>query len=804
MNLSCRNYVLLLLLIFFQPSLNGQGLQVTGRITSLKTTQPLASATISFIPVAGKTINEITDRDGRFTIHLPVEGYYNFRVSFSGYRPYQRDSIYITRSLLSSLSFDADLALAETTLQNVEVKAARPFLTQTADKIIIDPAASPVAAGGNAYDLLLAAPGLMEQNSNLQFRGKPVNVLINGRNANLSGDDLKTFLGSMPANSIEKIEILPNPSAAYDAQGASVINIRLAKNKNFGTGGSVSAGIGAGRYLRGNGGLSLNYRNKKLNLYGGLDYVHNAQYYDNLSQRILPGELNIFEKEYETRYRNNQSGKIGLDYDINKNSTAGFLVTDYVNFRDRDLSNTSRLDYALATNNNSSTVSTTGFARLSSLSINTFYKTKIDTLGKELTVNVNYFNYDKNWNDDFVTRFYSAAGAENKTPYLLHDDSPTFNFVGSVTADYTQAGKIHQFEAGAKATYSRNDNNVRWQYNDAGAWQTDIGKTNHFIYSENIYAAYLNYKWQQKKYTIQTGVRAEHTETEGNLVTLGQVNKKNYSNLFPNILIRYEKSANTQYGISYRKSIQRFGYDIVNPFIIYQSQYAYYQGNPAIQPMILHNVELSHTWKNTLFTSISYTYIKDAINTIFRQNDSTKLIINTTENLSSAHIYNASLTWVKTWLKGKWTSTVTTGALYSQYKSAAASIQLQNAKLTGFMNINQALRFNKGFSAEIAGYYYSPVASGVYLQAHQWNLNLGLAKDIMQKKGNLKLNVRDPFNIQEVNFDVQYQQINTHYHYKTESRFINLVFTYKFGSSTIKAAKSRKTGIEDEKSRMGN
>jgi len=791
--------------LFSKSTLYGQQLlQVSGKVSDAKSNLPLKNATVSFKTTTGKYKYEITDAQGVFIIQLPGEGIYNLQINFTGYQTFKKDSIAINHQTLSSLSLNAAMDYIEKTLQNVTITAPRQFITQTADKIVLDVSNSPVAAGGNAYDILLAAPGLIEQNNNIRFRGKSVNVLINGRPSNMTGDDLKNFLSSMPANSIEKIEILPNPSAKYEAQGGSVINIQLAKNKNFGTNGSVTTGIGTGRYTRYNDGLTLNYRNKKVNLYGGLDYMHNAQYYDEGSQRVLPAGLNINESQYEIRYRNNFSVKTGLDYDINKNNSIGFLVTDYVNFRDRRLSNNSVLDYTVSAADSSSKVFTDGFARFASLSVNAFYKKKIDSTGKELTINADYFNYNKNWNDDFSTHFYTQSGYEYATPYLLHDYSPANNSVKSITADYVQPGKKNKWEAGIKTSFSKTDNNVLWQYIEASNWKTDAGKTNHFIYTEDIYAAYINVKRQIKKYNVQLGLRAEHTALKGESATLNQVNSRDNTNLFPNIGVTYAKSDKVQYSFNYRKSIQRFGFDVVNPFVVYQSQYSYYQGNPAILPMIMHSFEFSHSWKYQLFTNISYTYIKDAINLVYHQDDATRLIINSMDNLSSASVYNATLTWMKSFFKGKWTTTSTAGSFYAKYSSTSKDIQLQNAKVTGYLNINNAFHFKKGLSAELSGYYYSPIASGVYQQKSFWSMSAGMSKNILKDKCSIKLNIKDIFNTQTITYDVQYQNISSQYREKTESRFLNLVLTWKFGNNKVKAVNRRTTGIEEEKSRMGN
>ncbi len=772
---------------------------ISGTVKDSTSLQPLRDATISFKNKGGKVLNELTNDKGIFIFAAIPAGVYAVTINFTGYTTYKEDSVKISHA---SKFFSFILSAADKTLRGVTVTSSKPYITQTIDKITINVEASPIAAGSNAYDVLLSSPGVIEQNNSIQFRGKPVNVLINGRQSNLSGEELKNFLGSMPANGIEKIEILPNPSVKYDAQGGSVINIKLAKNKNVGTNGTITAGLGGGRYGRYNSGLSLNHRNKKINLYGSYDYMHNAQYYANTSNRIVSPMQNITEDEYEVRYRNNHSARLGLDYDIDKRNSIGFLVTGFANYRDRALNNVSVLDYQSSAADSFSTVNTTGFARFASPSVNAYYKTAFDSTGKELTLNANYFNYNKKWDDQFLTKFYDGGGAEYLTPFLLRDNSPANNIVKTFTADYVQPGKNGNWEAGLKTAFSMTDNDVLWEYQDAGSWKTDAGKSNRFIYKENIYAGYINYQRTIKKYSLQAGLRLEHTESTGESVTLNKINERNYTNLFPNIGVQYAQSQNSQFGITYRKSIQRFGFDVVNPFIVYQSQYSYYQGNPGIKPMIMHSVELSHSWKYQLFSSLSYTYVKDAINMVLRQDDLTKLLINSYDNLSSANFYNASLTWTKTFLKGKWTTTNSAGLFYYTYRSASADIQLQNSQASGYISGNNIFRFKKGFTVELSGFYTGPSAYGAFKQKSLYRLNAGVAKEIMKKKGNLKLNLNDIFNSYKIKYDAVYVNLNGSFVNKIESRFANLVFAYKFGNGKVKAARNRKTGIEDEKGRM--
>ncbi len=690
--------------------------------------------------------------------------------------------------------------LKQKELKEVVVSAAKPYITQTNDKITLNVAQSPLAAGGNAWDIILRAPGVTEQNGSITYNGKTVNVFINGRPTALSGDDLKNLLVNMQANGVDKVEIIPNPSAKYDAQGGSIINIHLLKNQAYGTNGSFTAGMGAGRYARGNTGLSLNYRNKKLNMYGSYDYAYNRQYYDYLTTRLLNPATTVNEQEYELRTRNNHAYKWGLDYDIDKNTSVGILLRGSANYRDRSVTDQSVVS-RLSGKDSSSAVFTHGYARFLNSTANMYFKKTLDANGRELVINGDYLDYRKGWTDDFDTHYYDDAGWEYMNPFLLRDRSPAQNSIRSATADYTHPAKTGKWEAGLKTTFTTTDNDVLWLQQVNNTWKTDSGKTNHFIYHENINAAYLNFSKTIKKYSVQLGLRAEQTVTKGELVAQGLINCHNYFNLFPNVAIQYNPSKTQQFGFNYRKSIQRFGFDYVNPFIVYHSQYAYSVGNPAIVPMMLHSFELAYSWKNQVFARAGYTRLVKVLGPTYTQDTATQAVISSYGNLHNADVYTATLTCIKSLFKGKWTSTNTLGSFYARYSVDASNET--NARVTGYITTNNAFLLSKKIKGELTGYYYTPIAVGVYQQKSMYMASMGISSAIMNGKGTLALNLSDIFNSLRIKNNVQYQQVNMQYNNKTETRFINLVFTWRFGNTKLKAVKNRKTGIEDEKNRMG-
>ena len=771
-----------------------------GQVTDSLSKQALPHATIQLQGITDTAFRHstLTDAAGKFVFTEVPQGVYALQVQYIGYKTYIRDSLRIVPGHIQE-PLQIVLPLAGKSLSSVTVTASKPYIEIEADKLVLNIASSPVAAGSNGYDVLAAAPGITEDNNALQFRGKPVTVLINGRPSHLSGEALKQMLSGMPANSIEKIELISNPSARYDAQGGAVVNIRLAKNKNYGTNGTLTAGAGTGRYGRYNGGISLNNRYKNRNLYGSYNYNHSTVYQENRTDRILPSAT-IQEDEYGLRYRDNHSYQLGLDYDINKKNFLGILIKGYVNDQRRRVENGTFYDHTNLADS-SSAVFTKGNARYASPSVNVFYRSVLNNKGKEISVNADYFSYKKSWNSHFTTRYYDEEGVEYTDPYLLKDHSPSDIDVWAFSADYIHPSKIGKWETGIKSTLSTTDNNTEWHFRDGANWKTDFGKTNHFIYKETIHAGYLQYSkmWKQK-YQLQAGLRAEYTVAEGNSVSQQLVNRNSYWNLFPTVSFLYMQSASKQWMAAYRKSINRYGFDFVNPAILYQSQYSYLQGNPYLRPQLDHSVELMFIYKYQWIAALNYMHSRQALAPVYRSDGN--LLISSYDNLGQYNIATLTLTLNKT--IGKiWTTVTTLGEFYIDIQTKGQ--ENSTRAFSTYLNTKNTIRLPKKFTFEVSAMYRSAFASGIFKVNDFFYVNSGVSKSLWNGKASLALNVSDIFNTRRFENTVQnYQQVQGTFINKPETRFVNLVFTLHFGNKNVKAGKQRKTGIEDIKARTNS
>lgn len=679
-------------------------------------------------------------------------------------------------------------------LKAITITGSKPYVTLKADKMVINVSESPIAAGGTAALAISSAPGIADQGAgNYEFKGKKLLVLIDGKDARLSGDNLKEMLESLPANSIDRIEVLSSPSARYDAKGAAILNIITKRSKTFGTNGTLTAGIGTGVYGRYNAGLDLNYRNEHLNLFGGYDHTYYQQFYKDASIRTLSNNGHITANSLDIRTRHNNNFRLGMDYKINKNQSFGVFVKSMLNYRDRTVHNRSTLD----PENEFSDVATNGKATVLNPSVNVYYKAILDTTGKQLTINADYLGYHKDWDDVIST----VNHFENE-PYLLQNHSPADNTVKAVSADYSQPFLKGELEAGVKATLTKTDNDINWLQLQEKAWVTDKGKTNHFIYHEDIYAAYLSYSRSIKKFDFSAGLRAEQTNTKGNSLTLNQINKRRKLNFFPNASITWNKSEKEQYSAAYRESIERYGFDVVNPFITYVSEYFYYSGNPDIRPSISRSFEIDYAYNNQWFASLSYQHFSGVPADVYLQ-DTGNVVVSKQVNLRSANSANASVSWSRSFLNNKWNTTNMLMMTYAQYNEPGAG-NLNNAGFGAFIKTNNIITLPKGLTAEVSGSYFSSFAYGAFKFKPRYIANVGIAKSVLHNKGKLTFNVSDLFNTLTSQYDVSSFGVNSTFNSKVESRFYKLVFSYKFGNQKVKAATKKATGIEEQQQRMGS
>ncbi len=736
----------------------------------------------------------VTNSHGYFMIDNLEAGDYILDISHVGFL-FLNKMIRVTGNEVMSI----ELQKTNTGLAGVTILSQQKMVTRTADKIMFNVSESAVLASDNLYNIILQIPGVAESNGTLYYQGKPVNVVFDGKSNNLSGEDLKDYLSSILGTGTDKLEVLLNPSSRFEAQGGIVINIRSPKNKNYGLTKSVTLGISKGTYFRSPLGFSLNYRDSTINIYGGYDRNYTRQFFRLNASLTFANDLSqINMSDHNIRTQDNHSVRVGIDYDLDKKTMVGLMLRCAKNFRKRKIFDLSLSKGPTPAPDTIVTVDMLTNAFFLIPTVNLYIRRKISARGAELAVNADYWGLSKKWEDD-ITGFYNDHMGNPISSYNLTNNSPANNSVKSVTADYYLPMKNGNIEAGIKFSGSRTDNNVLWERLLNNEWKTDSSKTNHFVYTENVHAAYISVSRNYKKWSIQAGLRIELTSSVGNSITLSMITERRYNDFFPSLNLQFKASKNHLLSFTYKKSIKRFGFDIINPFINLQGHYSYHKGNPYIRPSYFNSLGINWAYKKNLVVSSSFAWVNDPISYAYEKGpDNTSH--GTFLNFSASKLMNFSVSYTGKLFKGKLTNITTLNFSHAELPDFDSYIQYNNNYALTTVN---TIALPAKFMFEISGMYNSPALDGTVWQNKYYGVSAGIAKQVLRSKGSLKFGCTDIFDTQIRHFKSRGRGINIISDWKVESRFVNLLFTYRFGNLNVKQDKIRKTGIEEEKDRMG-
>jgi len=767
----------------------------------------------------------VADKDGNFSFENVKEGNYLVLATSVGHTKTYSSKITISPAALSVSTGVLQLVPAQKDMKEVQVTSKKPLIERKLDRTIVNVDASITNTGSTAMEVLEKSPGVsVDKDGNISLKGKAgVIVYLDGRPSYLSGPDLANMLRNMTASQLEQIEIMTNPPAKYDAAGnAGVINIKTKKNKMFGYNGSITTGYTQGRYARFNEAVSFNYRNKKVNFFSNFNYNRNHRGEElyivrNMRDKNTKEITSIFDQtSHMENQRHYYNAKIGMDYTISKNTTVGMVLNGFYNpSLWQSSSNTfiSNPDGSLREQIISYTQNEEKWKNFSS---NVNFRTKLDTAGQELSADVDFIQYKATSVQPLTSSYYDNMGNLKQTPDVLNGTLPTNIKIYSGKIDYTlPLKKDAKFEAGFKTSFVTNDNNARYDSLKTGYSVLDSARSNHFIYDENINAAYVNYNRPLgKKWSAQLGLRVENTNANG--VSKGYTYnasqdkfeytetkfKKSYTQLFPTVYLQYTANEKNQFVINYGRRIKRPDYEDMNPFVHFLDRYTFEQGNPNISPQFSHNIELSHTYKGFLTTTVNYTATNNIIQQVLEQNDLTNETFIKKANIASAKQIGLEVTANKSITK--WWSGNIYANVYNNHFTGLVNNEKISTGITTFMaQVQQQFKFKKGWAAEISGMYRSKGLEGVIYIKPMAQVNAGFSKQILKDKGSIRLNVRDIFAGSVFKGYSKYGTVDATFKDVNDSRAVSLTFTYRFNKGKLKASSSkRNSGASDEQNRV--
>ncbi|MBN8784455.1 MAG: TonB-dependent receptor [Terrimonas ferruginea] len=804
---------MLSLIVLLTVAANAQ--QISGTVKD-QSGKGVDKTTVSLLRAKDSSVAKlsVTDNEGRYSFTQTEAGSYLVSVSHVGFMPY----------ISQPFAFDGtkDVAVPavglvknEGTLSGVTVVSKKPVVEVKADKTILNVEGTINAVGNDALELLRKAPGVMvDKDDNLTMAGKNgVQVFIDGKPSPLQGADLANFLKSLQSSQVESIELITNPSAKYEAAGnAGIINIRLKKNKTFGTNGSVNAGYNIGTFAKYNAGLALNHRNSKVNIFGNYNFNHGL----NTSSMKMYREQadSIFNQTNRVKALNEgHNFKAGLDYFLNAKSTIGAIVNGNIGSTDFRSSGptfisylpTKELDRLMRAESHND-------MKRTNLNFNLNYRYAM-TGGSELNVDADYGIFNLRSNQFQPNYYFDETGTTELYRNVYRMIAPTNIDLYSVKVDYEKNFLKGRLGLGGKVGFVNTDNDFR-RYDVFGNTEVlNNDLSNRFEYKENINAVYANYNRGFKGFMVQLGLRVENTDSKG-YSTGKQWNAnegvykdydstihRNYTDLFPSAAITFNKNPMSQFGFTYSRRIDRPAYQDLNPFEFRLNDYAYMKGNTQLRPQYTNSVGFTHTYKYRLTTALNYSHVKDIFTQLPDTIDNSKAFM-TKKNLASQDIVSLNVSYP---FQYKWyTFFANVNAYYSMYKAdfggGDRKVNQDVFAMTYYMQ--NSFNLGKSWTAEVSGFYSSPsIWQGVFRSKAMYGIDGGLQKGLFKGKGNLKLSVSDIFRTMRWAGESRFTGTYGNASGRWESRQFKINFSYRFGNMQVKAARQRKTGIDDESKR---
>ncbi|MBK6818987.1 MAG: TonB-dependent receptor [Bacteroidetes bacterium] len=746
---------------------------------------------------------DVSNDKGEYQFDEVANGEYIISSTNIGYKKYYSPVIVINDA---DVIHNIALSVSEMALKEVKVLAKKPMIEVKADKTVFNVEQSINASGTNALELLRKCPGVrVDKDDNVEMRGKNnVLIYIDGKPTYMDNKDLAAMLKNMQSNNIESIELIANPSAKYDASGnAGIINIKLKKNKKFGTNGNVNLGIAQGKYFKQNLGLSLNNRSKKVNVFGNYSLNNGKDFnFQNFDRTQNNYTYNFKSKNISDGI--NHSLKAGVDYYLNAKNVIGIMVNGMSSTGDFNSESKTLIGPANAPYNQVMKATNKIPITRKNGNANLNYKFE-DTSGHSLNIDVDYGNFSSKgrsyqpnfyWNQD-ETAVTSEAIYKSNTANNIH--------IYSGKADYEQNLMKGKLGVGIKSALVNTDNDFQF-YDVINNLDTlNVNRTNRFLYKENVNAAYLNFSRAFNKLSIQMGIRAEHTHSKGMLSSATPQNddtvEREYLNFFPSAGFSYTINAKHQLGITYSRRIDRPNYQDLNPFEIKLDELTYEKGNAFLRPQYTNTLDLTHTFMQYFTTSLSYSHVRDMFMQTTDTTEFSRTYV-TQKNFATMDIAGINISFpvpVKKW----WMVMANINANYNQLQADFEGRKLSNQYYTYTFYADNTFTLPNDFSVNISGWYSGPnYWGGTFKLKPMGSLDLGMQKTFMKKKLTAKLSLSDVFKTQRwyaiSNFSGLYVDANGNY----ESRQLRLNVSYRFGSNQVERQRDRKSGADSENSRI--
>ena len=671
-------------------------------------------------------------------------------------------------------------------LQEVVITSKKKLIERKVDRLVFNVENSIAVTGGNALDALKITPRVKVVNEQISMIGKGgMMIMLNDRPLQLSGDDLSNFLKTLNAEDLKKIEVITNPPAKYSAEGNSgIINIVTKNVKKDSWNGVFRNIYQQASYATGSTGGSFNFQKNKLELTSNINYTNGSNAPDETSRILYPNSAwDITNNRRD--FSNNLSTRFGLIYKINEKLKTGINL-NYINskplIKDNEKTNIFSpnsivLDSIITTNARNE-----NNKKLSSINFFTIYE--IDTIGRKLSLDLDYFDYKNTTNRIFKTQsFFSNNEPTSFIPIEARNfgNQEIINY--SINLDMEHPTKFINLNYGARISQIKTDNLFNFFNINENNETIDLSQSNLFLYKENIQAVYLSgQKTFNEKWEAKLGLRYEFTQTEGFSQTINQTNTNNYQKLFPTFYLSYTPNENHAFNINYGKRIQRPSYNFLNPFRFVSNPFSYSEGNPFLQPAFVNNIEFEYAYKDNFITNFYFSKTDDGFEQATILDASTNIqqviplnfIINHSAGMNQTFILN-----IKDW----WNINSSANVYYSSTNSKIPQTLQFLSGWNGEFNISNdfILNKNKTLLANFSFNYTTRGVDNLDFNSSANQLDASLKWLLLDKKMIVSFYINDILSSNRFTYTTFSNEIENSFRNYYDERFFRLGVIYNFG-----------------------
>lgn len=712
-----------------------------------------------------------------------------------------------------------------------EVTLTKKVFQKKADRLVYDVAASPIAKGNNAFDLLKETPLVSStDDKNIRISGKSNAIIfINGKRTNMNADALESFLKSMPAENIAKIEVITLPGSEYNVESSDgIINIVLKKKQTDGTSGNFRFGNTQAKRNSQSASASLNFRKNKLAINSNFSSRNNLRDQDYI---LRNGDANF--NNTSTGFVKNTDfdlgGYINADYELNEKNSIGLSYNSWysetqdaqsnllnkVNFLDQN--NVSKTIYNRAVNDM--------FAKDFNNSLNLNYENKLDDKGSKVNLNVAYLNYTKSQTGINITTNTDATGNFISEAAKFNQSTPQNIDNISSTLDFTKIFEKFTFSVGGNFNKTKTDNDTyleRYNYTTQ-SYIVDENQSNHFIYDEKIGGIYANVEKNfGEKFSAKLGARVEFTDSFGEILDTNINIERNNTNFLPTLNLNYNIHKDHSLSYAFTSRVRRPSFWEINPERVYLTEVNYVQNNPFMKASSVYNQELMYMFKNTYFIQISDSYTKDATTQVPLQRtiknnkgENVKELRYIRTNYGSENTFSINLGMNKSFFKQIWNANYVLGLQINSYTGSVdtdpitgenfSPFNTSGSLTTPFFQINNNIRLSskKDWFAGVNFFYLGKRRIDLGILDPLASLDLSLKK--IWNDFTFMAEVTDVFNTNWITINSIQNEGNYNYIDQNQyNRRFSISITYNFGNKKLKKARNIEGAADDIKNRTGN